>query len=164
MDYTELAGYCYGNGAASNELVTSPVHSGHFAVAFTVKTDQGGDSQTRCVRQGVLPTAAYYGAWYYIPAPATNAGNWNLFHFRTGPDLSNSHGVLDVSLINVKGGLQHAAFGMNYDALGPPINLPRANRIVVPCGIVLQARGRHDRRGGPLSRWTVAARCNEPGD
>jgi hypothetical protein len=100
-DYTQVAGYCYESLIASHRVVTSPVHSGHFAAAFTVLavTDAGASSQVRCVRQGVLPAEAYYGAWYYIPKSATNAVNWNLFHFRGG-EPSSQHGLWDVSLVN----------------------------------------------------------------
>ena len=83
--YSALGGFCYSTGRASYEIVRSPVHSGHFAAAFTVDTSRpdGGretDVQARCVRQGVLPREAYYSAWYLIPALAKNQGNWNFFH------------------------------------------------------------------------------------
>ena len=35
-DYTEVAGYCYTDATSTNEIVTSPVHSGRYAAAFTV--------------------------------------------------------------------------------------------------------------------------------
>jgi hypothetical protein len=103
-DYQAVGGYCYGTRSGTARVVTSPVHSGDFAAEFTVKTgtDAGGQPQFRCYRQGVLPTEAYYGAWYYIPSPASNTHLWNLFHFRSGtPDSQNSHhGIWDVSLVN----------------------------------------------------------------
>jgi len=100
-DYAQVAGFCYDSLAASHRVVTSPVHSGQFAAAFAVSavTDAGASSQVRCVRQGVLPAEAYYGAWYYIPESATNTGVWNLFHFQGG-DPSSQHGLWDVSLVN----------------------------------------------------------------
>ena len=53
--------------------------------------------------------AAYYGAWYYVPAPATNSGNWNLLHFRGAdvPQDSATHGLWDVSLANASDGTLH---------------------------------------------------------
>lgn len=98
-------GYCYVEGSATYAIVTSPVHSGQYAAAFTVNTAAASPavpSQTRCVRQGVLPPAAYYGAWYYIPAAASSEINWNLLHFQAGdgPDASDLHGLWDVSLTN----------------------------------------------------------------
>jgi hypothetical protein len=56
----------------------------------------------------VLPPSAYYGAWYYVPALATNKDNWNLLHFE-GSNVANGSCVLklwDVSLTNdADGGL-----------------------------------------------------------
>jgi hypothetical protein len=72
------------------------VRSGNFAAAFSV-TATGETGQARCFREGVLPKAAYYGAWYYIPAFASNINNWNLFYFQGGAP-SALHGLWDVSL------------------------------------------------------------------
>ena len=83
-DYTQLAGFCYAEDNASYTTVTSPVHSGQFAAAFSVVAGDTNGHQTRCVRQGLLPAAAYYGAWYFIPASATNTALWNLIHFQGG--------------------------------------------------------------------------------
>jgi hypothetical protein len=117
-DYTELAGFCYTDPNSTMEIVTSPVHSGRYAAAFTVQSDARGGSQTRCVRQGELPTAAYYGAWYYIPEPTTPTLNWNLLHFRSGDDLAATDGVLDVSLIAEDRDLHLAVFGMRHVRIG----------------------------------------------
>lgn len=95
-DYQLPEGYCYVGGGGSYDLVTSPVHSGRYAAAFSVHTNGPGESQARCVRQGLLPTSAYYGAWYFIPAQAKNMANWNLVHFQ-GPRMK---GIWDVSLVN----------------------------------------------------------------
>ncbi len=96
-------GFCYVAGAATYAIVTTPVHTGQYAAEFTVNTPASPSqpSQTRCVRQGVLPQLAYYGAWYYVPAPATAHGTWNLFHFPGGdsPDAAAQE-LWDVSLIN----------------------------------------------------------------
>lgn len=100
-DYPKVSGFCYDQGAASHQIVTSPVHSGHYAAAFmaTADTASGSMGQVRCVRQGALPVEAYYGAWYYFPEAANNTGVWNLFHFQGG-DASSQHGLWDVSLLN----------------------------------------------------------------
>ena len=96
-DYTQLAGFCYAARDATYEIVTSPVHSGRYAAAFRVTSGETNGYQTRCVRQGVLPNAAYYGVWYFVPARARNSALWNLLHFRGG-DASRQHGLWDVSL------------------------------------------------------------------
>jgi hypothetical protein len=93
-------GFCYGAGTNSYALVTSPVHSGRYAAAFSVVADNDAGSQVRCVHQGVFPPAAYYGAWYYVPAQAVNTGLWNLIHFQGGPPNQRLHGLWDVSLVN----------------------------------------------------------------
>jgi hypothetical protein len=109
-------GFCYPlvlAGGALPYIVTAPVHRGQFAAAFAVNTDAGTPSQTRCVRQGVLPQSAYYGAWYFVPATATNKDNWNLLHFQ-GASVANGNCVLelwDVSLTNdADGGLATSVY------------------------------------------------------
>jgi hypothetical protein len=102
----EGEGFCYDFTGASRQIVTSPVHSGGFAAAFTVDvtsllTDgapRAGASQARCVRQGLFPAEAYYGAWYFIPSPRTNNGTWNLFHFQAGARGGRLDRTWDVSL------------------------------------------------------------------
>jgi hypothetical protein len=114
-DYALPSGFCFATGPASYTLVTSPVHSGHYAAAFSVRSDVDGGSQVRCVEQGVFPDKAYYGAWYYLPASAQNSGLWNLFHFQGGVPGKNLHGLWDVSLVNLEdGGALHTVF---YDFL-----------------------------------------------
>jgi hypothetical protein len=126
-------GFCYPLvpvGGASLMTVTSrpdagpqgPVHSGQYAAAFTINTDVASASQTRCVRQGVLPPSAYYGAYYYVPATATNNGNWNLLHFQ-GSNVANGSCVLelwDVSLNNdADGGLTTSVYDFLRQRLLP---------------------------------------------
>lgn len=98
-DYSELAGFCYAEPGASYTIVASPVHSGRSAAAFAITAGDTDAHQTRCVRQGELPKAAYYGAWYFVPARATNSALWNLIHFQGGSS-AGQHGLWDVSLVN----------------------------------------------------------------
>jgi hypothetical protein len=113
-DWTQSnEGACYFLGGGSFRIVTSPVHGGAQAAAFAVNTGSSIDSEARCYRQGILPPAAYYGAWYYVPAAAFNAGNWNLFHFRGGSStvMTLTHGLWDVSLQNdPDGGVDTSVF------------------------------------------------------
>lgn len=93
------AGYCYADPESSRRVVTSPVHSGTFAAAFDMSPSSStNERQTRCVRQGVLPVEAYYGAWYYIPSDLAGSHDWNLFHFAGGKPRSLLHGLWDVSM------------------------------------------------------------------
>jgi len=98
-DYSAAGGFCYLGSPATYEIVTSPVHSGRHAAAFTVRAGDPSGFQARCVRQGVLPQKAVYGAWYYVPALARNSAVWNLVHFQGG-DPSAQHGLWDISLVN----------------------------------------------------------------
>jgi hypothetical protein len=103
-------------------LVDSPVRSGNSAAAFTIDTASG--YQSRCLVQGELPEAAYYGAWYYVPALSTNYSVWNLLHFRGGTP-SAQHGLWDVSLRNGSDGNLEAyvydfLHGTNHFGVDPP--------------------------------------------
>jgi hypothetical protein len=121
---------CYAAGGASFKVVTSPVHTGQHAAAFTIDTAVSSPSQTRCQKQGVLPTSAIYGAWYYVPALATNINNWNLIHFQ-GADVADAtiaHGLWDVSLANASDGTLHLAV---YDFLH---KRPLQTSVSVPLG------------------------------
>lgn len=107
--YTDAGGYCVVNAEAAYAIVTSPVHSGTSAAAFQVSgdyADTGDGLQARCARHGILPEAAYYGAWFYIPNPVTSSNNWNLFHF-DGNGRDVQHELWDVSL-GVEGGTLRA--------------------------------------------------------
>ena len=137
-DFTQTGGYCVEDKQASNQIVTSPVHDGQFAAAFTVDSTDGGGYQSRCVRQGTLPSAAYYGAWFYFPALVQNSRSWNLFHFRGGDASAvntdaageeqagdDVHSLWDVTLKNVGSNGDMQAFVFDFfnmsevDAAGP---------------------------------------------
>ncbi len=114
IDWSQPAnqGFCYLMGGGNFTIVSSPVHTGLYAAAFLVNSTNGTISQARCLRQGVLPAAAYYGAWYYVPETAVNTGNWNLLHWQgaTGPGAL-AHGLWDISLVNgPDGSLETSAF------------------------------------------------------
>jgi hypothetical protein len=99
-DYALPSGFCFATGSGSFSIVTSPVHSGQYAAAFSVRGDADA-GQARCVQQGVFPSTAYFGAWYYVPAPAVNSSNWNLLHFQGGADGGlPAQSLWDVSLVN----------------------------------------------------------------
>ena len=130
-DYTRLGGFCFANTAASFEVVSSPVHSGNWAAAFHITGEDVGGLQARCARQGRLPEAAYYGAWFYIPSAVPVADNWNLFHFEGDPpDGSDQQwGLWDVSLeLDADGALRPYV----YDFLRPGIwSLPDSSEVPI---------------------------------
>jgi len=97
-------GFCYSDDDSSFHVVTSPVHTGKLAAAFEMGPGAPNTKrQTRCVRQGVLPVEAYYGAWYYVPSDLTGARVWNLFHFQGGQAGTFLHGLWDVSMTDEAG-------------------------------------------------------------
>jgi hypothetical protein len=78
--------------------------------------------QARCFRGGVLPQDARYGAWFYLPSPANNTGNWNLMNFRGGA-LPALHGLWDVSL---RSGTDGSLFAYLFDFLRNAVRVPAA--------------------------------------
>ena len=114
--YEDEAGFCYADPDSGYRLVTSPVHSGTFAVAFDMgPSTVDRQRQTRCVREGVLPVEAYYGAWYYVPSELTGAHDWNLLHFQGGMPNTRLHNLWDVSMDDSAGNGYELFI---YDALG----------------------------------------------
>lgn len=87
-DYQLAQGFCYADEDASYEIVDSPVRSGRTAAAFSVSTESGR-SGTRCVREGILPNDAIYGAWFWIPEKIEPRSNWNLMHFQDSDQPGN---------------------------------------------------------------------------
>ena len=136
-DYAQVAGFCYSFPPIAFQVVATPVHSGQFAAEITVVTgtDAGNEPQGRCVRQGVLPGEAYYGAWFFIPRSATNSGLWNLFHFQGGnADTSSQHGLWDVSATNSPTGeLNLFLFSFLNNNVGdsPPVPIGRWFHVVL---------------------------------
>jgi len=124
-DYTQVGGYCFGGG--TRKIVTAPVHSGRYAAEFSVASDDASKTQTRCVRQGVLPTEAYYGAWYYVPTLASlnssTSSLWNLWHFQGGDTAVD--GLWDVTLVNgADGSLQLLVYDFVNGTVRKPANPP----------------------------------------
>jgi len=121
-------GYCYARHGASLEIVGFPVHNGQFAAAFTVNgnaTNTSEDrSQARCVRRGVMPKSASYGAWYLVPELHASDANWNLFHF-LGVTETESHALWDISLANnADGELVLTVFNFLKGVHPPIVNPP----------------------------------------
>jgi hypothetical protein len=131
--YSDVHGYCYADASTSGSsadaqyrLTSSPTHSGRLAATFRIDAS-GAGQQSRCVRQGILPNEAYYGAWFFIPAPVTSASNWNLMHFRGGDD---GHGLWDVSIDRAPSG---ALSLFVYDFLRETKRV-RTGNLLVPIG------------------------------
>ena len=78
-------GQILSSDGAQLTVVTSPVHSGQFAVGSAINAT-GRPSYARLYRSGVLPTDAYYRVWMYIPQRYTIGQLWNVFEFQGRPD------------------------------------------------------------------------------
>jgi len=67
-------------------IVTSPTHSGRFAVRSAIST-ANKTSFARLYRWGDLPNDSYFRVWMYIPQRYTIGQYWNVFEFqgRTDP-------------------------------------------------------------------------------
>jgi hypothetical protein len=96
-DYSHALGFCYTDADASFEIVDAPVRSGRHAAAFTIASG-GLEPQARCVREGILPISATYGAWFYLTTAPTATDNWNLIHFQGATGAAPPHNLWDVSL------------------------------------------------------------------
>jgi hypothetical protein len=106
-DYYQAGGRCYVIGDSSYTFVDDPVHAGSSAGAFTVTTDMDDATEvphTRCYLEGVMPTDATYGAWFYIPEFA-QTGNWNLMFFQAAMRNSGNPALFSVSLASGGGNL-----------------------------------------------------------
>jgi len=102
--YSDATGFCYSDPDATHRIVESPARSGRRAAAFDITTEGSKrGQQTRCVREGLLPQEAVYGAWFYIPSGTSSNGNWNLMHFQ-GFDGENLRGLWDVSIATTNSG------------------------------------------------------------
>ncbi|HWA76029.1 MAG TPA: LamG-like jellyroll fold domain-containing protein [Polyangiaceae bacterium] len=100
-DYLRLSGFCY--QPDTFEITSAQAHSGHYSAAFRVVSNNADANQSRCVRQGIFPKQVYLSAWYFIPAPASNRGNWNLFHYRAGT-TAPTDGLWDISIATATNG------------------------------------------------------------
>jgi hypothetical protein len=102
--YSDATGFCYSDPDAKYRLVESPARTGRRAAAFDITTQANKDGrQARCVREGLLPGDAVYGAWFYLPSGTTTNGNWNLMHFQ-GSDDTELRGLWDISVVEAEAG------------------------------------------------------------
>lgn len=127
--YLEARGFCYAAPDASYRLVEFPARTGRVSAAFSITSEANSDgTQTRCVREGMLPEDAYYGAWFYIPSGNTSTGNWNLIHFRGSKD-GDLRGLWDVSINTADTGALRPFVrdNLNGGVLMPqdPVEVPR---------------------------------------
>lgn len=103
--YGDVKGFCYHHGSSTMTLVNSPVRSGRRALSLVVASeDAGGFADTRCVREGLFPSDAYYGAWFYLTALPGSVDNWNILHFQGGNGTPSWNNLWDVTLVKTGDG------------------------------------------------------------
>jgi hypothetical protein len=87
----------WAEGASSDQLVsadaqltvvTSPTHSGRFAVSSAIYA-AARTSYARLFRAGNLPNDAYFRVWMYIPQNYIIGQYWNVFEFQGRTDPAN---------------------------------------------------------------------------
>lgn len=130
--YRRDAGFCYQDPISEVRLVTSPTRTGEFAALFDLGVDGNSDRnhQARCVREGIFPEAATYGAWYYIPEGSSDPNNWNLFHFQAAKLGERLLGTWDVNVRQDDDG-QLSLYVANYVAnTMPPTSYVQEDDVV----------------------------------
>ncbi len=150
--FDDAQGFCYGS-PGSYKSVTSPVHSGKRAAAFTVNiSDGGGGTQARCVREGTFPDDAYYTAWFYLPSLPQTVDNWNLLHFQGGNgDPNRWPSLWDATLVKSADG----GFGLKLvEGFNGPA-LPAQDPADIPVGSWFQVVMRFHRSTGSGGEVTL---------
>jgi hypothetical protein len=87
------------------EPTAERVRSGGFAAKLTVDAPAGsGQANVVLSRAGdVLPPAAYYSVWYYLPRTISVGQYWVIFKFRQREDATQDE-LFDLDLINLDTG------------------------------------------------------------
>ena len=109
-------------------------HHGRYAAELVIDAPPGGDQQnTGLVRKGeLLPTEAYYSAWYYLPHTISVGTFWLLFKFRLRTDAADSTSdqeFYDIGLVNASDGsltlrIYDHRSGLNLPLVTPPPVVP----------------------------------------
>jgi hypothetical protein len=107
------------SGDATITFATGRVHSGKYALRLTIDTTNGTAAVRLPVQRVtvdgqlvVLPDAAYYSAWYYIPAGIRPNSWWNVMDFKSAyRRISDGVGWSDPVY---RFGLWPSADGANY--------------------------------------------------
>ena len=86
--YTRGGGGEFNSGEAAAAIASDVAHSGRYAASLTIRTPP--DSGTRLFRwrESTAYNEAYYGAWFYLPAPFRSAWN-NIFQFKSELRVAN---------------------------------------------------------------------------
>jgi hypothetical protein len=111
---------------------------GRYAAQFVIDAQSGAGQQDAVLaRQGDLPEAAYYSAWYYLPVTVQVGGFWVISKLRrrtVADDPSTVTELFDVDLVNdPEGEMTLQVYDHRQEA-----TVPLAAAVVVPTGVWFQ--------------------------
>ncbi len=90
------------------DVSSERAYRGMFSARLSIDAPlNGGQSNSGLSRRGLLPTEAYYSAWYYLPHSVTVGGFWVIFKLRTRDsvdDAGTEHELFDLDLKNLPTG------------------------------------------------------------
>jgi hypothetical protein len=83
-------------GVASISISDEQAHSGRYSAKLSgAKTFVDGSYPTiggGLYESGIFPEAAYYSAWYFVPAYDPNVSGWDIFRFCDDPSSADGGG------------------------------------------------------------------------
>jgi hypothetical protein len=80
-------GGIYNSGTGSVTQAQNISHDGHPAIALTITDANGSEQAARIFRWDENPVQAYYSVWLYFPQTYKPANWWNVFQFKSKPDM-----------------------------------------------------------------------------
>jgi hypothetical protein len=117
------------------EVSEEHVHGGRYAAKLTIDATGGGVQQNSgLARLGILPTEAYYSAWYFLPRSITVGDFWVIFKFRQRrvvDDPNSAAELYDLDLVSLAGGEMSVALYDHRIAADVPLGVPAP---IVPVG------------------------------
>lgn len=80
-------GGIYNSGTGDISPASGIFHLGHPAIALTITNANGKEQAARIFRWKENPVEAYYSAWLYFPEVFHPAHWWNVFQWKSKPDM-----------------------------------------------------------------------------
>ena len=156
----DMAGHVVNDDGGVVEISDAYAHSGRHALLLSAPADpapgalEGG---AHIVRRGLMPSSAYYSAWYLIPEPYTTESYWSVMQFAVDdPEIASGLAAgVDLTLRSLPDGqLVLELFDHPQERLHTPIAYPPP---IVPIGrwflLEVHFRALAGESGSPLSVW-----------
>lgn len=123
----------------SIQVSTDHVHGGHYAADLVIDAESSSGQQNAVLaREGDLPMAAYYSAWYYVPVTVQVSDFWVIFKLRRRSvvdDASTVGELFDVDLVNdTEGEMTLQVYDFRANSAVPL----QVQGLVVPVGVWFQ--------------------------